>query len=45
MCLLDPEYNKENARAEKEAEDLSAIPWVGDSTERNGYKSGGESTE
>ncbi len=45
ICLLDPEYNKQNTRAEKEAEDLSAIPQVGDSTERNGYKSGGESTE
>jgi hypothetical protein len=26
ICLLDPEYNKQNTRAEKEAEDLSAIP-------------------
>lgn len=45
VYLLDSENNKENARADEEANDISAVPWVGDSTERNGQDSRDESTE
>ena len=45
IYLLDSKNNKENTRVDKEANNLSAILWVSNSTERNSYKSRGESTK